>query len=157
MVFQAFFEESLEATYNIIDRADFEARLKSTYDNGPSEADAGLYALRNIVFATGCRITTFKDCSWSEAQAQSQGYFENALAVEPDLIHGTPGLTGIQALFAMVCPRRTFCRQKGTNVIGILCRRRWYRKIRVYACWLCGTARTCEGLAPTASLDQDLF
>lgn len=82
---------------------DFEKRLQKTYENGSSEVDAGWHALRNAVFAIGCRIMVFKACTWHEAQANSQGYFENALAVEAELIHGTPGIMGVQALLAMVC------------------------------------------------------
>ncbi|KAH7091354.1 fungal-specific transcription factor domain-containing protein [Paraphoma chrysanthemicola] len=106
---RAYFEESLEATYNTIDRVDFEERLRKTYAIG-GESDAGWYALRNAVFATGCRIMTFKTCTWRDAQTQSQGYFENALAVEAELIHGTPGIVGIQALLVMAF----FCEGAGS-------------------------------------------
>lgn len=47
-----------------------------------------------------------KTCSWTEAQALAKGYFDNALSVEADLLHGTPGLIAIQALLIMVRVQR---------------------------------------------------
>jgi hypothetical protein len=38
-----------------------------------------------------------------EAQTQAKGYFDNAISVEAELLHGTPGLIAIQALLIMVC------------------------------------------------------
>ncbi|KAH7385829.1 fungal-specific transcription factor domain-containing protein [Pyrenochaeta sp. MPI-SDFR-AT-0127] len=97
----AYFDESLEATYYTINRSTFEARLEKDFSDQPDEYDPAWYALKNVVFASGCRIATFKTQSWTEAQIQSRGYFENALAVEADLLHGTTGVIAIQALLAM--------------------------------------------------------
>jgi hypothetical protein len=79
-------------------------RLKTHLDNSScrDEEDYAWYALRNVVYASGCRLLTFKSHGWAEAQHQSRGYFENALAVETDLLHGTNGFQAIQALVAMV-------------------------------------------------------
>jgi hypothetical protein len=98
----AYFDESVEATYHTIDRTDFEMRIRKHYNDSVHDENPGWYALRNVVFASGCRIATFKSCDWTEAQARAQGYFDNALSVEADLLHGTPGLIGIQALLIMV-------------------------------------------------------
>lgn len=100
----AYFDESLEATYYTIDRPDFEARLMKHLNDPSQDNDSAWYALRNIVFASGCRIAIFKSHSWTEAQTQSRKYFENALAVEADLLHGRSGVISIQALLVMVSP-----------------------------------------------------
>jgi hypothetical protein len=49
---------------------------------------------------------TTKSCTWAEAQAIAKGHFDNALSVEADLLHGTPGLIAIQALLVMVRVQR---------------------------------------------------
>ncbi|KAF2827187.1 hypothetical protein CC86DRAFT_369390 [Ophiobolus disseminans] len=98
---RAYFDESLEATYHIIDQASFEQQLREHYNNALCDKTPGWYALRNVVFASGCRIATYKSCTWMEAQTLAQGYFDNALSVEADLLHGTPGILAIQALIIM--------------------------------------------------------
>jgi hypothetical protein len=99
----AYFDESVEATYQTNDRSDFEARLVRHYTGSAHKDDPGWYALRNVVLASGRRITTFKSFSWTEAQTKAKGWFDNALSVETELLHGTPGLIAIQALLIMVC------------------------------------------------------
>ena len=106
----AYFDESLEATYYTIDRPGFEARLGKHLNDPLQDNDLAWYAMRNIVFASGCRIATFKSHSWTEAQTRSRGYFENALAVEADLLHGRSGIISIQALLAMVSPTQQLFR-----------------------------------------------
>lgn len=98
----AYFDESVEATYQTIDRSDFLTRLGNHYTESVHDDDPGWYALRNVVFASGCRIASSKSCTWTETQVLAQGYFDNALSVEADLLHGTPGLIAIQALLVMV-------------------------------------------------------
>lgn len=105
----AYFDESVEATYQTIDRSDFLARLKKHYEDSVHDEDPGWYALRNVVFASGCRITSSKSCTWTEAQILAKGYFDNSLSVEADLLHGTRGLIAIQALLMMVrIPKKPF-------------------------------------------------
>ncbi|OAL53490.1 hypothetical protein IQ07DRAFT_596528 [Pyrenochaeta sp. DS3sAY3a] len=100
---RAYFDESLEATFCLVDRSSFETRLRNHFDNPiRMDDDPAWYGTRNTVYAIGCKIHTFKSRSWSEAQEKSKTYFKNALAVEADLLHGGgPGLTSIQALFLM--------------------------------------------------------
>jgi hypothetical protein len=105
----AYFDESVEATYQTIDRSDFFTKLKKHYEDSIYDVDPGWYALRNVVFASGCRITSSKSHTWTEAQVLAKGYFDNALSVEADLLHGTRGIIAIQALLMMVrIPERFF-------------------------------------------------
>jgi hypothetical protein len=99
---KAYFEESFEATFQTVDQQNFEARLEEQYKCASQDDDPAWYALRNIVFAFGCRIVSFKSHSWTEAQESSRGYFENSLSVEPDLLHGPSRMVAIQALLVMV-------------------------------------------------------
>lgn len=69
----------------------------------PSGEDVAWYALRNTVYAAGCRQLLLKDCStpYAEAQAEASRYFSNALSVHSDLIYGPSGLVAVRALTAM--------------------------------------------------------
>lgn len=118
----AYFKESIEATYYTIDATAFEKRLRQHYTGSHTTGDSGWYALRNMVFASGCRIEEFKNCSWTEAQSRARVYFDNALSVEADLLHHTPRLVAIQALIAMVCLLNDSGYQ-AAHSIGPLCRR----------------------------------
>lgn len=63
------------------------------------------YALRNIIYATGCRIALgvgADSATFAEARNKAWGYFENALAIHTELIYAPSGLIAIQALMAMV-------------------------------------------------------
>jgi hypothetical protein len=98
----AYFEEYIGGTYYTVDRQSFEARLQKQHCCSSRDDDPTWYALRNVVYAAGCRLVTFKSHPWMEAQRRAQGYFENALSVETDLLHGTPKIMSVQALLAMV-------------------------------------------------------
>ncbi|KAF2658702.1 hypothetical protein K491DRAFT_253954 [Lophiostoma macrostomum CBS 122681] len=98
---KAYFEECIGGTFYIIDRQNFEARLQRQNATSPPDDDPSWYALRNVVYASGCRHVTFKSQLWTEAQKRAQCYFENALSVETDLLHGTPRIMSVQALLAM--------------------------------------------------------
>lgn len=67
--------------------------------------DPAWYALRNVVYAFGCRASTFKEGvsdTWSEAQSKGWCFFENALAVHTELVYFRSNLSAVQALLAMV-------------------------------------------------------
>lgn len=100
----AYFEESYDAVFGVISRPAFEARLRSHFQHHVSaEEDTSWYALRNTVYASGCRIVLSKEHSvtFSAAQAQSWQYFENALSVLTDLQFSSTGLSAVQALIVM--------------------------------------------------------
>lgn len=104
----AFFEACYEAGFGAVHRSTFEDLLKKHFQRGleaaESEDDPCWYALRNVVYATGCRKILAQDTSISfmHAQAQAWGFFENALSVLRDLVFFPTGLTGVQALALMV-------------------------------------------------------
>jgi len=153
----AYFDESLEATYYTIDRSSFEARLEKHLNDPSHDNDPAWYALRNVVFASGCRIVTFKSHSWTEAQTRSRGYFENALAVEADLLHGTPGVIAIQALLAMVSLIQNFVGNRTNDITGSLRRRCWQCKTGIHAYQLRSPAGTCTGPTSSTSLIKDII
>lgn len=110
----AYFEETPISTFYLIGRQSFEARLIRHIENpSASQEDSVWFAIRNIVYASGCRALMSKTHSWRESQSKSGQYFENALSVETDLIHGAYGISAIRALLAMVsvkkCDQRCVC------------------------------------------------
>jgi hypothetical protein len=68
------------------------------------EEDAGWYALRNVIYAAGCRCVLGKRSSVSfvEAQAEAFRFFQNALSVFIELTFAYTGLTAVRALTLMV-------------------------------------------------------
>jgi len=100
-----FFEQSPDALFGIILRSDFEARLRETFEKGPSAfPDPAWYALRHTVYATGCRLALSVNdtpASFNDARKQSWRLYENALAVHTDLLYGKTDITAIQALLFM--------------------------------------------------------
>ena len=99
----AYFEDSLEALYGVVYRPEFEALLKEHF-SGTLSDNASWYALRNVVYATGCRTYLAKQNprSWTEAQRRSWPFFENALSVYVDLLYTPTNLSAVRALAAMV-------------------------------------------------------
>jgi hypothetical protein len=102
----AYFEESPEVALGIINPADFRTRLQEHFDSDHAiEEDPAWYAMRNTVYAWGCRLEMSREHGvgvFAEAQSQAWRYFENALSVHTELIYSESGLLAVEALFAMV-------------------------------------------------------
>ncbi|KIX06764.1 uncharacterized protein Z518_04740 [Rhinocladiella mackenziei CBS 650.93] len=101
----AYFEQSYDAVFGILHRPTFEARLRAHFDpHGalPVE-DSSWFALRNIVYAAGCRCVLANDptVSFVDADAQVTQFFHNALSVFSEIIFGHSGFTAVQALALM--------------------------------------------------------
>jgi hypothetical protein len=91
----------------IVCRTSFEARLRIHYQQGSmplAESDPAWYALRNAIFATGCRSNLAKEPSsgFLVAHRLSWKYFQNALSVYTELQFARTGLMAVQALAVMV-------------------------------------------------------
>jgi hypothetical protein len=91
----------------IVCRMSFEARLRAHYQQIPNpstEDDPAWYALRNAIFATGCRSSLAKEScgGFRVAHRQSWKYFQNALSVYTELHFTKTGLMAVQALTVMV-------------------------------------------------------
>lgn len=101
---QVFSEESIEGTIHLIHRPSFEARLRAHFEiEEKIEVDPAWYALRNIIYAFGSRLS-FRDSrenGWMEAQIDGWQYFQNALSVHSDLIYSWSSILAVQALFFM--------------------------------------------------------
>ena len=103
----AYFERCYDSVFDIVNRSTFEHRLRHhfrTIQSGQKDEDAAWYALRNIVYAAGCRCALANDGSVSFLEAQWQAFscFQNALSVFNELIFAYTGLTGVRVLTIMV-------------------------------------------------------
>ncbi|KAH7077568.1 fungal-specific transcription factor domain-containing protein [Paraphoma chrysanthemicola] len=100
----AYFQQSLESVFAVINRAQFEIRLNDFFTNGHKNDDAEWYALRNAVYASGCKVYFAQKAqadSFDLSQTESWKYFENALSVHTELVYMRSGLMAIQALVTM--------------------------------------------------------
>ncbi|KAM3418752.1 hypothetical protein BST61_g4726 [Cercospora zeina] len=98
---EAYFSESLDASLGVLYRPWFERQLAahlsgSLCDNGPTR-----HALRNVVYAAGCRIELSKSRPFTEACQQAWMYFEDVLRVYARLLFYKTSITGVQVLTLM--------------------------------------------------------
>ncbi len=98
----AYFDEALDAALGIVHRPWFESRLRARFAGAADDADPAWNALRNIVYATGCRIELSKTRSIRDANQAAWGWFENALSVHTELLYFRTSITGVKALTLMV-------------------------------------------------------
>jgi hypothetical protein len=87
-----------------VHRPDFETHLRLHFQGLHGDDDAH-YALRNAIYAVGCRAAAQLDESpnFTETQQLSLKYFQNAFSVYTDLLYMPSGLTAVEALVVMVC------------------------------------------------------
>jgi hypothetical protein len=89
----------------VVLRPAFETRLRLHFlqTNNNFDNDLAWFALRNTVYASGCRIEmTRRDFSLPDIQRCSWNFFEKALSVHSELLFTATGLMAVEALAAMV-------------------------------------------------------
>jgi hypothetical protein len=103
---QAYFENSRDSVFGVVQRSNFESRLRVHFQNSdrPDE-DVAWYALRNTVYAIGRRLVVSMDGTgdFAEIQSDSLRFFHNAFSVFSELLFRPSGLMAVQALVVMVC------------------------------------------------------
>ncbi|KAK5739936.1 hypothetical protein LTR17_005032 [Elasticomyces elasticus] len=97
----AYFDHALDAALGILHRPWFEQQLAAHLSGIQGEASPTWHALRNVVYAAGCRIELSKSCSFQEASQKSWVYFEDALTVYARLLFFKTSITGVQVLTLM--------------------------------------------------------
>ena len=113
----AYFENSYDSLGGVIDRPEFEARLRKHFgSSSPAEDGVAWYALRNTVYAAGLRIYLFESeqMKYAEAQAKAWRFFENALAVFVELVFAPSAIPAVQAVAAMVSEATCYSRSQLT-------------------------------------------
>jgi len=105
---KAYFEDSANAIFGMLIRSTFEVRLRKhfrhTQNHSSQMEDPAWFALRNTVYAIGCRCLLANSTTLTFEQAEGKAWqlFCNALSVFGELIFSHSGLTAIQALATMV-------------------------------------------------------
>ncbi|KAK5044674.1 hypothetical protein LTR84_010566 [Exophiala bonariae] len=106
MYTSAFFDHCFEAIFGIVHRPHFEDRLRAHFEQDSKDVteDIAWYALRNTIYAAGCRQLLLREQSVKYAQAQAEAfrYFYRAFQVQTDLMYGPPTLEAVRALTAMM-------------------------------------------------------
>lgn len=104
----AYFDKCYDRIFGIVHRSTFEARLRHHFSSAKQpqhpEEDVAWYALRNIIYAAGCRcaLAECNTVSFVEAQAEAFRFFQNALSVYVELTFTYTGLTAVRVLILMV-------------------------------------------------------
>ena len=143
----AFFQGALHAALGIIQRPWFESLLVKHFEDPDAEDDPSFFALRNIVYATGCRIELAKHKSFAEANQSAWQLFENALSAHTEILYSRTSLMGVQALTLMV-------REEATSPIDVrlISNRRTLRRILVALAWnICSAQSHYVWLYPKVS------
>ena len=90
-----------EEAFGVVERPWFEFRLRAHF-HGTMSDDKAFYALRNVIWAYGCRIMLSKTASFHEASQASWALFENALSVHTEILFVRASMVAVQALILMV-------------------------------------------------------
>ncbi|KAK5044365.1 hypothetical protein LTR84_011315 [Exophiala bonariae] len=101
-----YFEECRDVVLGIVCRPVFESRLRKHFKNGSMgllEQDCSWYALRNAVYATGCRKLLSREQPGPFFVGEGHGweYLKNALSVHTELLYSRSNSMAVQALAIM--------------------------------------------------------
>lgn len=103
----SYFEDTRDVAFGIVSRPVFEARLRTHFENHPGtllDSDSSWYALRNAIYAAGCRTAMARENPGPFCVGQGYGwqYFQNALSVHTELLFCRTNFMAVQALAVMV-------------------------------------------------------
>ena len=103
----AYFAESLESHFGVVDPEAFEQQLTAHYrtcnrQSSPTSVDGAWYALRNAVFTSGSRTVLARMAGYKAATKTAMGFFRNAMSVYAELIYSQRSVMATQALVVMV-------------------------------------------------------
>ena len=99
----------MDSLFEVVHRPDFESYLRRRTNTNYQNENPAWYALRNTVYASGCRLyhSVGHTASFNNIHQEAWSYFSNALSVHSDLLLRTPSTLAVRALLAMVradCP-----------------------------------------------------
>lgn len=138
----------MDKIFGVVYQPDFEHHLRTHLDAGYDNDDPTWYALRNAVYASGCRLyhCTQQSASFSSIQAEAWSYFSNALSVHSDLLLRRPTLHAVRALLAMVRSINRRARHHTKYIVSVnFCRGTWESGPRIGLDSKCGSSSTVPG------------
>ncbi|KIX06974.1 uncharacterized protein Z518_04950 [Rhinocladiella mackenziei CBS 650.93] len=99
----AYFERSVDSLFEVVYRPEFEWHLRGHLENTYRNDDPAWYALRNAVYASGCRLyhSANHAACFTRIQDEAWRYFSNALSVHSELLLRSPSQRAVRALLAM--------------------------------------------------------
>jgi hypothetical protein len=110
----AYFEiPTSETIFAVVSRASFESRLRAYFKNtliSARDDDVAWYALRNAIYASGCRshlLVGASNAKFRVGIGHGWQFFQNAMAVLTELVYEATSLMTLQALIIMVRSRIT--------------------------------------------------
>jgi hypothetical protein len=82
----------VDSLFEVICPSYFEHQLRAHLNNQYHNEDPVWYALRNTVYASGCRLHNSANhaASFDTIQEEAWGYFSNALSVHSELLLRSP-------------------------------------------------------------------
>ncbi len=99
---QAYFAEAPETAFGVVRRDLFQSRLEAHFAGFKKDENPAIYAIRNCIFASGCRIRNAPSLGYSKAVEMASGWFENALSVHTELLYMPTTVISVVALVIMV-------------------------------------------------------
>jgi hypothetical protein len=102
----AYFERSIDSRFDVLSQQEFEQQLQTHLEGMCDNTHPTWYAIRNTVFASGCRLfhSQQHSANFTAVQVEAWGYFANALSVHSELLLQGPSSKAIRALLIMVSP-----------------------------------------------------
>lgn len=142
----------MDNLFDAVHKPEFERLLRAHLAGKMPYRDSAWYALRNVVYATGCRIYRSQSptANFAEVEREARSYFSNALSVRNELLLMKPSLRSVRAFLAMVSGARrvrysVIFRLIGTAP-GYICRRsskpRAFSQLELECSVTCSLART---------------
>lgn len=94
----------MDNLFDAVHKPEFERLLRAHLAGKMPYRDSAWYALRNVVYATGCRIYRSQSptANFAEVEREARTYFSNALSVRDELLLMKPSLRSVRAFLAMV-------------------------------------------------------
>lgn len=131
-----YYDRDPDAVFSIVDRHDFEMKLHAHFGalkvgDSSLDGDPGWYALRNAIYAAGCRAQAVEAQSPASDMllARSWSYFLNALSKHTEVMYSRATLSAVQALTVMVsspqCSDSTTLTCRRASLWKELALRRW--------------------------------
>ena len=99
-------------------RPEFERHLRVHLAGRTHYHDSALYALRNAVYAVGCRVYSSENpaADFENVHREAWAYFSKSLSVHSELLLSKPTLRSVRALLSMVCKFSSVKAQAVLNV-----------------------------------------
>ena len=98
----AYFADAPEVVFGAVRRDLFQPRFEAHLAGSKKDNNPAIYAIRNAIFATGCRIKMAPVVGYSKAAEMAMGWFENAMSVHTELLYMPTTIIAVTALVIMV-------------------------------------------------------